>query len=137
MTRPCCQEIPDLVPAAPERIAPIEEIESKDALDRVASALVWQGARLMSRLDDLAVATGNSRRHLLRSLHALAANSLQSQEEFFSNICQYLSFRKLSAGFDAMACIHHVKYDETPMLIRGCYGDSESAEMHTHVGKFL
>eukprot|EP00971_Amphidinium_carterae_P032126 632497-Amphidinium_carterae.1 len=97
--------------------------------------LLCRGHRLLTKVEDLAAECNRSRRQFVRDIQAVAEASLEYQEEFLQHVVDYCRLKELDvhAGFKVMLVIHHIKYDETPMHIRGNY--SEGEELHAHVGK--
>ena len=98
-----------------------------------AAQFLENGHSLLSKLDDLAKAAGTSRRQMGRLLRAAAECAVREQHTLLQRVVEYLGALKAS-GAKAVALVHKISYDETPLHIRCRY---EKGPTHAHKAKLF
>ena len=91
-----------------------------------------QRSMVLTKIDTVAAQVNLSARQFGRCLFAVAEKSLQGQEKMLQDVCHYLELKKLANPDAVRLLLHKIKFDETPMFLKGCYG---TGPKHTHVAK--
>ena len=105
------------------------------AIGRVAVVFSRQSRDVLSNLQRTAEVLKMSRRHLARLAHALAEGHCLYQVEVLTQLTSYLKLMQATGDIMIVRCIHKIKFDETPMRIRGSYEGQEDRAVYDHRAK--
>ena len=88
-----------------------------DVVNRVAMIVAQRPKRLLFQLDELASELHIFRRSLERYVGAACESVAAAQTELLTTVLAYLSAMAASGRCSTVSALHHVLYDETPMMI--------------------